>query len=538
MNWLLLCRMLGLLGMLVGASMLFSLPWAFPVCGQTPEFEANGFWGLIQAIVISVGLGGALFLTGRRDQSAILRKEALAVVGLGWLLAGLLGALPFLLSGTQRHAGESVIQMTIADCVFESISGFTTTGASVLTHLEAPGPDADETTPPKLVPRCILFWRCFTHWLGGMGIIVLFVAILGQLGAGGKALMRREVPGPISETVRPRIRETAVAMWLIYVGLSALLTVILMLEGMTSYDALCHTFGTMATGGFSTWNASLGHYDSSVIEWTVLLFMIFAGTNFTLYYLMLTAGRSTSGTRTPLRARLQPLYRDPEYRLYLSILLVATILLTASLVKNSHYDTFAETIRHAAFSAVSITTTTGFGTADFDQWSDFSRALLIGLMFVGGCAGSTGGGIKVARFLLFSRILKQEVETAFRPNVVRPLRVAGVNLDKSLRHEVCIYFCLVLVIFVASWLLLAAIEPGDAWANQEGGSRTQLLDSASAVAATLNNIGPGVGAVGPTMNYAQFAPQSKLLLSLLMLLGRLELFAILVLFVPSFWKTQ
>jgi len=538
MNWLLLSRMLGLLGMLVGASMLFSLPWAFPFCGQTTEFEADGFWGLVQAICISVGLGGALFLTGRRDQSAILRKEALAVVGLGWLLAGLLGALPFLLSGTERRDGESVIRMTVADCVFESISGFTTTGASVLTHLEAPGPDADETAPPKLVPRCILFWRSFTHWLGGMGIIVLFVAILGQLGASGKALMRREVPGPISETVRPRIRETAVAMWLIYVGLSVLLTLILMLEGMTSYDALCHTFGTMATGGFSTWNASLGHYNSGLIEWTVLVFMVFAGTNFTLYYLMLTAGRSTSGSGKPLLARFRPLYKDPEYRLYLSILLLATALLTASLIRNSHYDTFAETIRHAAFSAVSITTTTGFGTADFDQWSDFSRALLIGLMFVGGCAGSTGGGIKVARFLLFSRILKQEVETAFRPNVVRPLRVAGVNRDKSLRHEVCIYFCLVLVIFVASWLLLAAIEPGDAWANQQGGSRTQLLDSASAVAATLNNIGPGVGAVGPTMNYAQFAPQSKLLLSLLMLLGRLELFAILVLFVPSFWKTQ
>lgn len=544
MNWLLLCRMLGLLGTLVGVSMLFSLPWAFPICGQTAEFESDGFRGLSQAILISLVLGGSLHLYGRKDQSAILRKEALAVVGLGWLMAGLLGALPFLLSGTQRHeaGGEAVVEMSIADCVFESISGFTTTGASVLTQLEAPRPAADGTidpsAPAKLVPRCILFWRCFTHWLGGMGIIVLFVAILGQLGAGGKALMKREVPGPISETVRPRIRETAVAMWLIYVGLSIVLAAILMLEGMTLYDALCHTFGTMATGGFSTWNASLGHYNSGLIEWTVLVFMIFAGTNFTLYYLVLSARQTREGDRKTLLARFAPLFGDPEYRLYLSILLVGTTLLTLSLLRNAHYDTFAETIRHAAFSTVSITTTTGFGTADFDQWSDFSRALLIGLMFVGGCAGSTGGGIKVARFLLFARILKLEVETAFRPNVVRPLRVAGVNLDKSLRHEVCIYFCLVLVIFVGSWLLLAAIEPGDPWAAQESGSRTQLLDSASAVAATLNNIGPGVGAVGPTRNYAQFAPQSKLLLSLLMLLGRLELFAILVLFVPSFWKTQ
>jgi trk system potassium uptake protein len=542
MKWLLLCRMLGLLAMLVGGSMVFSLPWAFPVCGETTEFESAGFYGLCLAVVISVGLGSALYLFGRRDQSAILRKEALAVVGLGWLLAGLLGALPFLLSGTQRHDGDEVIEMTIPDAVFESISGFTTTGASVLTHLEAPRPGADgtidESAPAKLVPRCIMFWRCFTHWLGGMGIIVLFVAILGQLGAGGKALMRREVPGPMTETVRPRIRDTAVAMWLIYVGLSVVLTVLLMLEGMTFYDGLCHTFGTMATGGFSTWNASLGHYNSTAIEWTVTLFMVFAGTNFTLYYLVLTGGRNSDGSRKSLTARFAPLVRDPEYRLFLAILLIATGLLFWSLLKNGHYEHASDSIRHAAFTAVSITTTTGFGTADFDQWSDFSRALLIGLMFVGGCAGSTGGGVKVARFLLFAKILKLEVEAAFRPNVVRPLRVSGVNLDKSLRHEVVVYFCLVLVIFMASWLLLAAIEPGSAWAHQETGNRTQLLDSASAVASILNNIGPGVGAVGPTMNYAHFAPQSKLLLSLLMLLGRLELFAILVLFAPSFWKTQ
>ena len=187
MKWLLLCRMLGLLAMLVGGSMVFSLPWAFPVCGETAEFESDGFYGLCQAIVISVACGATLYLVGRQDQSAILRKEALAVVGLGWLLAGLLGALPFLLSGTQRHDGDNVIELTVADCVFESISGFPTTGASVLTQLEAPRPNTDGTidssAPAKLVPRCILFWRSFTHWLGGMGIIVLFVAILGQLGA-------------------------------------------------------------------------------------------------------------------------------------------------------------------------------------------------------------------------------------------------------------------------------------------------------------------------------------------------------------------
>ena len=548
MNWLLLCRMLGLLGMLVGGSMVFSLPWAFPEFGETDQFESDGFRGLLFSILISVMLGALLYLIGRRDQSSILRKEALAIVGLGWLFAGLLGSLPFILSGTLRHDGDKVVRITVADAVFESISGFTTTGASVLTHLEAPRAVGDSVdgggqlkngggVAAKFVPRCILFWRSFTHWLGGMGIIVLFVAILGQLGAGGKALMKREVPGPIAETVRPRVRETAAVMWLIYVGLSVLLCAILMLEGMTFYDSLCHTFGTMATGGFSTYNASLGHFQSPLIEWTIIVFMIFAGTNFTLYYLVLTYDPKIHAhkKRKWLR-RLRPFYRDPEFRLYLGVLSVGILLLSISLYRNNNYETTSEAVRHATFATVSVTTTTGFGTEDFDQWSNFARSLLVVLMFVGGCAGSTGGGIKVVRFLLFARVLRLEIESAFRPNVVRPLRIAGVSLDDKLRHEVIVYFSFVLLIFVSSWLLLVAIEPPDQWAGESGGS--QLVDSATAVAATLNNIGPGLGKVGPTMNYSQFAPQSKLLLALLMLMGRLELFAILVLFVPAFWKTQ
>ncbi|NQV28418.1 MAG: TrkH family potassium uptake protein, partial [Rhodopirellula sp.] len=385
------------------------------------------------------------------------------------------------------------------------------------------------------IPRCIMFWRCFTHWLGGMGIIVLFVAVLGQLGAGGKALMRREVPGPISETVRPRVRETALTMWAIYVGLSAVLTGLLYFEGMSVFDALCHTFGTMATGGFSTWNASVGHFKSPTIEWTLIAFMVLAGTNFNLYYMAISQ-KKTTGTNSWLRW-FTPFYRDPEYRLYLAILTLATFFLVFGLWAEHRYGSLVEAIRHAAFTSVSIMTTTGFGTEDFDQWSSFSRALLLALMFVGGCAGSTGGGIKVVRFLLFARILKLEAEQSFRPNVVRPLRIAGVNLDKTLRHEVIVYFSFILLIFVASFLLLTAIEPGGPW-GQTDGHHIELIDCASAVAATLNNIGPGLGAVGPTMNYSLFAPQSKLLLSLLMLIGRLELFAILVLFIPSFWKTQ
>lgn len=522
MNWLLLARLLGLLGMLVGGAMSLSLPWAFPFAGQVDHFERNGFWGLAGAIVCSLAIGGTLYLIGRNNHETVLRKEALAIVGLGWILSGVLGALPFLLSGTERAPG---VPMTVPDALFESISGFTTTGASVLTELE----------DPALVPRCVMFWRCFTHWLGGMGIIVLFVAVLSHLGAGGKALLRREVPGPIAESVRPRVQETAIVMWAIYVGLSALETVLLLAQGLSLYDSLCHTFGTMATGGFSTYNASVGQFGGGTVEATLVIFMILAGTNFSLYFAIL---RKPEPGRGPLH-RLAPLYRDPEYRAYIAIIIASSILLTISLVRTGIYSHVSVAARHAIFMTVSIMTTTGFGTEDFNKWSEFSKGLLLLLMFVGGCAGSTGGGIKVVRFLIFFKAMRVEIERAFRPNVVRTIRLGGVPLDNTIRHDVIVYFSLVLFVFISSWMLLAAIEPDTQWNGENGtGSAAKLLDCASAVAATLNNIGPGLGVLGPAENYSDFSAAGKLLLTLLMLLGRLELFAILVLFMPSFWRTQ
>ncbi len=520
MNWLLLCRMLGMLGMLVGASMVFSLPWALPLCGQTETFESRGFWGIVASFCCSLMIGGALYAVGRKDNKTILRKEALAVVGLGWCLAGVLGALPYLFAGAYSAPG---VHMGFVDALFESLSGFTTTGASVLTELE----------DPELVPRCVLFWRSFTHWLGGMGIIVLFVAVLGQLGAGGKAMMRREVPGPIAETVRPRVRETALTMWAIYVGFSVVETLVLMAEGLSFYDALCHTFGTMATGGFSTFNQSVGHFASSVVEVTIIGFMVIAGTNFSLYDAMMRAG----GEKRRWWGRFTPLVRDPEYRLYLAILFVAIALVTTSLLRHQVYEGFGSALRHASFNVISLMTTTGFGTEDFTQWTQFSKAILLVLMFVGGCAGSTGGGIKVVRFLLFFKILWLELERAFRPNVVRPLRIGQATIDDGVRRDVTVYFGLVLVVFAVSWLLLVGIESDHHWDVPGKYSTTEkLFDCATAVAATLNNIGPGMGIVGPSSNYAFFGPGSKLLLTLLMVLGRLELFAILVLLFPSFWR--
>lgn len=519
MNWSVVARMLGLLGLLVGGSMIFSLPWAFPICGEVDQIEWNGIRGLILSMVISLVLGGGLWFAGRNTTQLVLRKEALAVVGLGWILAGILGALPFLLSDSLAKANTPV---TLVDAFFESVSGFTTTGASILTELE----------DPAMVPRCIMFWRSFTHWLGGMGIIVLFVAILGQLGAGGKAMLKREVPGPITESVRPRVQESALAMWTIYMVLSLIQTIILCLLGDSLYHALCHTFGTMATGGFSTHNKSAGHYNGGWIEFTIVIFMILAGTNFTLYHL---AFRSKGQT---LKKRLEVFAKDVEFKSYLTIILSVSLLLTATLLWNKVYPDAVTAFQHSVFATVSIMTTTGFGTEDFVQWSEFAKGLLVLLMFIGGCAGSTGGGIKVIRWVILAKFMRFEVERAYRPNVIRPMKLGEVVVADRVKLDVTSYFCMIIGIFVGSWLLLNMIEPDTLWSV--GGDHTdeKLLDCASAVAATLNNIGPGLGVVGPASNYADFSMQGKFLLTILMLLGRLELFAILVLFSPAFYRHQ
>ncbi len=533
MNWPLLCRLLGLLAMLVGGSMTLSLPWAFPLCGQVEEIERGGVVGLTASIAISILFGGVLWWIGRHaGKDTILRKEALAVVGLGWILAGVLGALPLYLSGSYRQfypeAPEFNVPVTLADAIFESVSGFSTTGASVL----------DELEDPRAVPRCVMFWRSFTHWLGGMGIIVLFVAILGQLGAGGKALMRREVPGPISEAVRPRVQEHALTMWLIYVTLSAVAALAYSLEGMSLYDALCHSFGTLATGGFSTYNDSVGHF-GPLIQWTVIAFMLLAGVNFSLYYLALRGTPRLGDGK--VWGRLKLVFGDPEFRVYLGILAVSTALLFVYLFTRERYDSVTEDLRHAAFMSVAITTTTGFGTEDYTQWGESAKGLIFLLMFCGGCSGSTAGGIKVIRFMLLAKVVRLEVEKAFRPNVVRPMKLFGLPVDRDLRHDVVVYFALILTLFVGGWYTLCLLEPGDQWAARDdlpGQQAEKLIDCASAVASCLNNIGPGLGKLGPTENYSDFAPQSKLLLTALMLLGRLELFAILVLLAPGFWRVN
>jgi trk system potassium uptake protein TrkH len=507
--------------------MSFSLPFAFPLLADrthlppAQSIEGGGVRGLLLSMAISLFVGTVLMLCGRRSRrAALFRKEAMAVVGLSWVLATVLGALPYYISGTETVADQPI---TFIEAMFESQAGFSTTGATILTDLES----------PALVPHCILFWRSWTHFLGGLGIVVLFVAILGQ-GSAGKAMVRAEMPGPSKEGSMPRMQHTALVFAGIYCGLNLLLTAIYMIEGMTLFDGLCHAFGTMATGGFSTYNRSLGGFDSPLIEYTTIVFMILAGTNFTLLYLTLVGG--------PRR-----LLADVEFQTFIGIIvaLTAGILFFGLRAHDVGFESFGQGFRNGLFQVVSIITTTGYGTADFNQWNNFARGGLLLLMFIGGCAGSTGGGMKVIRHVLFYKILRREIEISYHPRVVRLIRIGDTTAeDPAMLRGIMVYFCLILGIFVASWMLLVTFEPSSTWGDGADASVVEnqntldekLLDCASAVAATLNNIGPGLGVVGATRNYAGFSQGAKFLFVWLMLLGRVEVFSVLVLIFPAFWR--
>ena len=434
--------------------MSFCLPFAFPALANRTHlpaaeaFESAGAKGLLLSMAVSVAVGATLRLIGRRGKvskgNRLYQKEAMAIVGLSWVLATVFGALPYYLSGTSLRFDDvgNPQQVTFIEAMFESQSGFSTTGATILTDLES----------PELVPHCILFWRSWTHFLGGLGIIVLFVAILGQ-GSAGKAMVRAEMPGPTKDGSMPRMQKTAIVFAGIYVGLNALCMVVYLFQGMTLFDALCHAFGTMATGGFSTYNRSLGGFDSVSIESTTIVFMVLAGTNFTLLYLSLLGGP-------------RKLIEDVEFRAYMWIILSVTagVVIFGMRSGDTGFESIGSSLRNGMFQVVSVLTTTGYGTADFDSWNNFGRGVLFLLMFVGGCAGSTGGGMKVIRHVMFYKIMRHEIERAHRPRVVRLLRIGGSNLDDpNLPHGILVYFCTILAIFVMSWLLLVTFEPESTW---------------------------------------------------------------------------
>lgn len=475
-------RVLGGLLLIVGLLMWTGIPFSL-IYGSGEAFSFL-FSGLI---CTAFGLPMWFVRSSKREQ--LRKRDGYLIVSAGWLLMVSFGALPYLLSG---------VLPSVPDALFETVSGMTTTGASVLTDIEAVG-------------EGILYWRSLTQWIGGMGIIVLTVAIFPLLGIGGFELFAAEAPGPTSDKLTPRIRDTAKRLWYIYVGLTALLALILLLLGMTPFDALNHALTTMATGGFSTKNASMAYYDSPAIQYVVVLFMFLAGTNYSILYLSL------------LR-KMKQVWASDEFRAYLLIVLVLTVIVTLKV----HYETdlsWEQSFRDSIFQIVSVITTTGFVSADYTAWADSLTMLFFVLLFLGASAGSTSGGIKIIRHLVFFKNSGLEFKRILHPNALVPLKINGSAVSGRIITRIIIFLLIYLAIFVVGSIVVSAMG-------------IDFETAIGAVATSLGNVGPGIGKVSPVDNFAWLPDSVKLFLSFLMLLGRLELFTILVLFTPYYWKAN
>lgn len=467
--------------MINGIMMLFAIPFSIYYGGE--DLMALAGSGIITGCV---GLA-TFMLTRNADNKEIKKREGFLIVAAGWLMMSLFGTLPYLLSG-------AIPQFTSA--FFETVSGFTTTGASVLNDIEA-------------VPKGILFWRSMTQWIGGMGIIVLTVAILPILGIGGMELFIAEAPGPTKDKIHPRIKETAKRLWAIYVSLTAIETALLMLCGMSFYDALNHSFTTISTGGFSTKQDSIAYFDNAWIELVITFFMFFSGVNFTVLYFV-------------LKGRLSKVYTNDEFRWYTSIV-AALILLLLPIVFFTTGTDFVTALRGTAFQIVSVITTTGFVTADYTEWSSFTTMLFFILLFCGASAGSTSGGIKIVRIVLLIKNGFAEFKRRLHPRAMIPVMMNRTSVPQNIIDNLLAFLFLYLIVFVLSSLVVTSMG-------------MDFLSSIGAVATSLGNVGPGIGSVGPVNNFAHVPAFGKLFLGFLMLLGRLELFTVLILFTPYFWK--
>jgi trk system potassium uptake protein TrkH len=480
MSWRTISRLSGLLLLIIGIAMSTSLVWAFI------DSDFDSVKGFIYSVIITLVSAGIFLLIGRKKIETIPIRDAIFVVASGWVLAGIFGSLPFIFTG---------VLVNFIDAFFETVSGFTTTGSTVLTDIENH-------------PRAILYWRSLTQWLGGMGIIVLFIAVLPRLGMGAKKLFESEVPGPISSSFRPKLKETSSILWKIYLGITASEIIILMICGMNSYDAICHSLCTMATGGYSVKNASIGHYNSPAIDIVVTIFMFSAGINFYLYYMV-------------ARGRIKSVFKDIELRVYVSLLIISGILISVNIF--SRHPGFLDAFRHGFFQAVSIGTTTGFATDDFNLYPPFSKTLLVILMFIGGSAGSTAGGMKVQRWIVVFKSIKDELVRTARPRIVTTLKIGGKAIPREVSKSILAFFALFVVVFISGTLFMTIF-------------RLDIATAATSVAATLGNIGPGLERVGAIENYAFIPWPGKLFLTFCMILGRLELMTVAAVLLPAFWK--
>jgi trk system potassium uptake protein TrkH len=437
------------------------------------------------ALIVTV-VGAVLFLL-TRGAGELSRRDGFGIVAFGWLAASVFGALPFMLTGVITNP---------VSAVFETMSGFTTTGASVLTDLE-------------LLPKGVMFWRAMTHFFGGMGVLVLCVAILPFLGVGGMQVYRAEMPGPSKDRLTPRIATTAKLLWGVYVLMCVAEAALLRVGGMSWYDAFCHAFATMATGGFSTRTASVAAFDSVYIEIVIIVFMFLAGCNFALNF------RALCG---------KPLcyFKDAEFRFYLGVWLIGTLILVLN-IYGTVYPSLGHSIRAAFFQSTSIMTTTGFCTEDFDRWPGASKVLLILLMYIGGCAGSTGGGMKNIRVLVVLKKVMREVHLFMRPQAVLRIKINGEPLTQDVVSHISAFFILFVLVSALGTLFMTFFTP-------------DLQTAFSSVIATLGNIGPGLGGVGAVQNYAQIPTAGQAFLTLCMMLGRLELYTVVIILMPAFWR--
>ena len=474
---------------ITGLSMIFPaiIAWSYS------ESDLNGH---LISLLICFFLGAPVWLITRKSKR-LNSKDGFAIVSLAWILIAFAGALPFYFTGSIPN---------ITDAWFESMSGVTTTGASIL---------GDINTLPNLVngieslPHGVLFWRSFIQWIGGMGIIVFTIAILPLLGVGGVQLFKAEVPGPVADKIKPRVKETAKILWMVYVGLTLIQTILLGMSGMPWFDAVCHSFTTMPTGGFSTQNASIAAYNNAAIHYIIITFMFLAGVNFTLHFKALTGN-------------IKGYFKDTEFITYSCILIFVTLFIFLN-ISSSSFSWKHANFLDSLFQSVSILTSTGFGSADYELWPFFSQLLLFFMMFFGAMGGSTSGGMKIARVILLIKYAATETRRMLHSRAIIPIRIGDRTIGDDVIRNTLGFFLIYLSFFVLTALVLTALN-------------YDFTSSLSVAASALGNIGPAFGSFGPTNNYALLHPIGKWMMTFCMLLGRLEIFTIMVLFSRTFWK--
>ncbi|MCD4741909.1 MAG: TrkH family potassium uptake protein [Desulfobacteraceae bacterium] len=481
MRWHYISKIIGVLLIFLSFAMVLPLVFSF-------HYNDGAIIAIIESIAITLIAGFCFVFLGRKsDIDFLSQREGIAIVALGWTAVGLFGAFPFFLDGTFS---------SFTDAFFESVSGFTTTGSSVMTDIEA-------------TSLSILMWRSFIQWLGGMGIIVLTLAILPFLGVGGMQLYKAEVPSPVPDKLTPRLADSAKILWAVYAGITALEVVFLLGGGMSFFDSLAHAFTTMPTGGFSPKNTSIAYYNSAYIDYVISFFMLLAGINFALYYQL-------------LRGKPLAFWRDTEFRFFMILIGIFTLLISFN-TYGSVYETIELSFRYAFFQVISILTTTGYGTADYEIFPGLSHIILFSCMFIGASAGSTGGGMKCSRIIVGFKYCYRELFKLIHPRSVAQIKINSNVVTDDVLRSIMGFLGLYIGLFVICSILLGAMG-------------IDMITSFAAVASCIGNIGPGFGTVGPTENFAHLPAMAKWLLLWCMLLGRLEIYTIIILLVPEFWK--